>query len=450
MINYPLPFNNHRTGINYFQDISHFRQSDLQTWLPILQSLDVSWVTLTSPLQYAIPEYFLEALKAKNIEPVILFHGNSNQFSTKQDLQLLLESYSKWGVNYISFFEQPNQKSTWPPSEWAQENLVDRFLDLYIPIANYAVNLGLFPIFPALQPGGDYWDLVFLQSSLRGLIKRKEIDLLNRLVFGAYAFPPTESLDWGCGGPSRWTGAKPYHTPADQQDHKGLYIFEWYSSIIKAELGEKRPIFVQRTGSLLDSPKGVPTEKISTARHTNNNLELYSKFYIFPGQEPILFAPEVMAACFWLLSASKGENEATQAWFQSNREYLPVVDAIRGWLGSKKIPSHLVAPTSPDEKSISIEPQSPDPSGTHYKAIQHYLLLPSYGWGVADWDLDSVMPFIHQEKPAIGFSPMEAKHAKIVTVFEPKKGYWDKQISDFCKAGCQVQRLSVDGTIIAQ
>jgi hypothetical protein len=69
---------------------------------------------------------------------------------------------------------------------------------------------------------------------------------------------------------------------------------------------------------------------------------------------------------------------------------------------------------------------------------------------VAEWDLDSVMPFIHQEKPAIGFSPNEAKHAKIVTVFEPKKGYWDLQISDFCKVGCQVQRLSVDGTIIAQ
>jgi hypothetical protein len=279
MIKYPLPTNNHRTGINYFQDISHYRQSDLKTWLPILNSLEVSWITLASSINYAIPEFFLEALQSNNIEPIVLFHGKSNQFSNLSDLHLLLESYSKWGVNYLSFFNQPNQRETWSPSEWVQDNLVDRFLDLFVPIAKHAVHLGMYPIFPALNPGGDYWDLVFLQSSIRGLMKRKEIDLLNRMIFGAYAIPPAESLGWGCGGPSRWTGAKPYSTPADQQDHKGLYIFEWYSSVIKGELGENRPILLLRTGSLLATPLGALTEKVSTAQHTKNNLELYSRFY---------------------------------------------------------------------------------------------------------------------------------------------------------------------------
>ena len=146
MINYPLQTNNHRTGINYFQDISHYRQSDLQTWLPILQSLNVSWITLASSVNYAIPEFFLEALRSKNIEPVVLFNGKSNHYSTLSDLQLLLESYSKWGVNYLSFFDQPNQRGSWSPSEWAQENLVDRFLDLFTPIAKNAIRLGMFPI----------------------------------------------------------------------------------------------------------------------------------------------------------------------------------------------------------------------------------------------------------------------------------------------------------------
>ncbi len=449
MINYPLPTNNHRTGINYFQDISHYRQSDLQTWLPILQSLNVSWITLASSVNYAIPEFFLEALRFKNIEPVVLFNGKSNHYSTLSDLQLLLESYSKWGVNYLSFFDQPNQRGSWSPSEWAQENLVDRFLDLFTPIAKNAIRLGMFPIFPPLKPGGDYWDLVFLQSSIRGLMKRKEFDLLNRMVFGAHAIPPAASLDWGCGGPSRWTGAKPYSTPADQQDHKGLYIFEWYTSVIKGELGETRPILLLRTGSQLATPTGYLTEKVSTAQHTKNNLELYSRFYTFPGQETDLFAPEVLAACFWLLSASKGVPEENQAWFQSNREYLPIVDAIRGWLGAKKIPGLPVVSTSPEEPPITSKSQEKDPLGASNKTIHHYLLLPNYGWGVAEWDLDSVRPFIQQEKPAIGFSPSEAKHAKIVTVFEPKKGYWDKHISDLCLAGCDVQRLCVDGTIIA-
>ena len=50
------------------------------------------------------------------------------------------------------------------------------------------------------------------------------------------------------------------------------------------------------------------------------------------------------------------------------------------------------------------------------RPISHYLLLPTFERGVADWHLDAIRPFINKYQPTIGFSPVEASHAKKVTV----------------------------------
>jgi hypothetical protein len=450
MISCPLPKQNHRVGIHYFPDHTHYRQNDLKKWLPILLSLNISWITIYSSQNCAIPEFFLEALSTNGIEPIIQFQGISPQFSVHPDIELLLNSYARWGIHYISFFEQPNQKSSWTPSEWAQENLVDRFLDSFINLAKYCMNLDLCPIFPPFQPGGDYWDLVFLQSALRSLVKRKETDLLDKLIYSAYAFAPLHQPNWGQGGPSRWTGARPYYTPPDQQDHLGVYIYEWYSAIIKGELGETRPILLLRTGSLLESKNRSISKKTSTVNHTQNNLELFQKFYQSPNHAEVLFAPEVLSACFWLLSTSPGDPSEDQGWFKSDHDYLPVVDAIRGWLASRQDVQGKMATEYPSEPRNFPASENPIPEETHQKVIQHYLLLPMYSWGIADWDLDSVRPFILQEHPAVGFSFDEARLARKVTVFEPKPGYCESLMDQLNQFGCKVQLLKVDGTVIAQ
>ena len=47
-----------------------------------------------------------------------------------------------------------------------QQDLVERFIDRFLPLAALVVHLGMIPLFPPLQPGGDYWDLTFLKQAL--------------------------------------------------------------------------------------------------------------------------------------------------------------------------------------------------------------------------------------------------------------------------------------------
>ena len=59
-INYRTPVR--RIGFHYFPDTQHYRQSDLQTWLPLLHELGAGWLTLQAPDNRAIPEAFIRGL----------------------------------------------------------------------------------------------------------------------------------------------------------------------------------------------------------------------------------------------------------------------------------------------------------------------------------------------------------------------------------------------------
>ena len=60
----------------------------------------------------------------------------------------------------------------WTSESWAQSGLTERFLDSLLPIAEAAVAVGLAPLFPPLEPGGDYWDTTFLRGALDGIKRR--------------------------------------------------------------------------------------------------------------------------------------------------------------------------------------------------------------------------------------------------------------------------------------
>jgi hypothetical protein len=95
----------------------------------------------------------------------------------------------------------------------------------------------------------------------------------------------------------------------------------------------------------------------------------------------------------------------------------------------------------PPEVSKSLE------TGNH--PINHYLLLPSYEWGVADWHLDVIRPFVKKYKPTIGFSLEEAHLASKVTVIGNKQSFSEEQLESLSASGSQVDRISGDGTSIA-
>ena len=70
---HPFPARKSRIGFHYFPDTLHYRESDLQAWLPELADMGVSWLVLKSDIDRAIPEAFIRGLLLKGIEPVIQF-----------------------------------------------------------------------------------------------------------------------------------------------------------------------------------------------------------------------------------------------------------------------------------------------------------------------------------------------------------------------------------------
>ncbi len=219
---FPTPPNNNRIGFHHFPDYSHFREDDLRLWLPRLHSLGAKWLTLVAPLNRAIPELFLNGLLSEGIEPILHFQFSLDSPPHAQDIQLLLSAYYRWGVHYVIYFDRPNNRCAWSTKAWMQDDLVERFLDRFLPLAKIASEAGLKVVFPPLAPGGDYWDTTFLRAALQAIEHRGNYRLLENLVLSAYAYAGDRSLDWGHGGPERWPATRPNITPPGSQDQCGF------------------------------------------------------------------------------------------------------------------------------------------------------------------------------------------------------------------------------------
>ena len=239
-----------RIGFRYFPDTIHYRESDLQTWLPELQSLGAHWLVLEAPSDRAIPETFLRGLIKAGIQPVLQMRLPLN--GQVGDLTTLFQVYASWGVEFLCPFDRPNTQEAWGNGGWVQQKLVSRFLDAFIPLAEKIYQAGMQPVFPALEPGGNFWDTVFLRSALQGIKDRGHTRLLNDLVLGAYAWPGNLPLDWGAGGSDAWPDVHPYDTPEGHQDHLGFRIFDWYGQIAEKVTGRIPRILILGTGAHVD------------------------------------------------------------------------------------------------------------------------------------------------------------------------------------------------------
>ena len=73
MPNFPTPPQNNRIGFHYYPDYNHYRDKDLHKWLPELDALGATWLTLLAPGGRAIPENFIRGLISQGIEPILHF-----------------------------------------------------------------------------------------------------------------------------------------------------------------------------------------------------------------------------------------------------------------------------------------------------------------------------------------------------------------------------------------
>lgn len=410
-----------KIGFHYFPDLLHYRQTDLDTWLPVLTGMQAGWLVLQAPPDRAIPENFLLGLLEAGIEPVLHFKLPPDQLPPEADLAFLYHLYAKWGLRHITLFDKPNLRSTWQSTNWAQTDLVERFLDIYLPQAENCLNAGLTPVFPPLEPGGDYWDTAFLQAAIQGIQRRGYKELLAKLVIGAVARAGERSLNWGAGGPERWPSTRPYFTPANEEDHRGFRIFDWYNTHVQSILIVERPLFLFEVGA-------APAEDPNFKKHTQINLDIARLIEAedLPGLEPI--PHNVAGAAFLLFPGPRPAPPVSQAWYTPQGEPLPILSAFR----------------DRDQES-----GSGACAETHSTPIEHYLLLPSFDGHISDLHLEIIRPFIKKYQPTMGFSLREALQARRVTVIGGIGAYPQEQINQLREAGCIVHQIEDHGIDIA-
>jgi len=457
-----------RLGFHYFPDTTHYRAQDLESWLPELKKMGASWLTLLAPAERAIPEAFIRGLLENDIQPILHFQLSPNGKNNPETLRTLFKSYARWGVNRVALFDRPNSRSQWRPSDWTQENLVERFLDQFIPLAELSIQEGLDPLFPPLEPGGDYWDLSFIRGAFRGLKRRGRSRLLERLGLGIYAWIGKRPLSWGLGGPEIWTGVMPYRMTENSQDQKGFRIFDWYLDIVKQELGSSLPTFLLRVGALpedfLDS-QGSPDLNM----HAEVNLAVAKLVLDLTDkvQASEAISDEVLACCFWLLASDDQSSYNRQAWISADGNKLPVVQSFYRLSAQRYVIPPSVAQTiqvakktilkdvvtSSLEKKNSewdevIQP-STEIQKTSEKPLSHYVLLPLYAWGAGEWDLELIQPLLDHNHPTVGFSLTEARLASRVTVIGGEGAISPGAIDMLRNSGCIVERIQEDGTLVA-
>ncbi len=426
-----------RYGFYYFPDTLHYRESDTHTWISELNELGASWLTLCAPLDRTIPETFLQRIIQARIEPILHFRFPTLDPIHPDELNIIFNAYSHWGVKYVSLFDRPNLRTNWAPADWAKNNLVERFLDIFTPLAQNACENGLIPVFPPLEPGGDYWDTAFLFSALQSLQRRGLTDLLDHLVISAYAWPGNRSLEWGTGGPERWPNTRPYLTPQDSEDQLGFRIFDWYLAITNAAIGRQCPIILMAAGSRIGDQPDPRSPSIDVYAHTWQNIRIVQ---MMSGRsldsDPV--PAEVLCCNFWLLSTAPGDKNNDSAWYKADRSQLPIVQQLKEWVVNRETDPSASTKTIPIPKYYNNDQQ-----------ILHYLLLPNPEWGATDYHLEAIQPFIKKYRPTIGFSPVEASHAKKVTVIGGPSNVPDSIIDGLLAAGCIVEQISGDGMNIA-
>ena len=390
-----------RLGFHYYQDTLHYTDRDLRTWLPLLKNIGVGWLILRSETSRAIPESFLSALIKAGIQPFIQFNVSLADPPETNSLAGLVNAYTRWGVTYIQFYDRPNQRESWPVTNWTQQDLVDRFLDRFLPLAGLVVQAGGHPVFPALEPGGNFWDLAFLAAALQSMQRRKQNSVLDRLVLAAYGWTFNQSLDWGAGGPERWPETLPYQTPPGSQDQRGFHIYDWYRAISRSILDKPHPVFLLQAG-LPDHPKRLSPNQLDIEKLNHQTLEIYRRATTTRTDKSIdsdIHLPEDILGCsFYLLAAETSSPNEPFAWFNSQGALQPTAKQIsKDFVRSPQVDS---LPGALDENFLI--------KVTH--PIPHYLLLdPETQW-------DRFVPFIQQHHPTIGFSPDEALLAARVTL----------------------------------
>ena len=235
-----------KLGFHYYKDAGHFDDPSLDYWLPKLQAAGTSWLIIYAPDLAEIPENFINRLRNVRIEPVVVLNYSISEPPSLQLFRQRMAYYHSIGIHMVQFFNRPNMRQFWNAEDWVKPGLVTRFIRRYADYAAACIQEKVIPLFPLLEPGGDYWDLAFLRSSIKQIRKEYSEVLLSNLVFSASGCLYQHPLSWNEAGPAGYPPSAPY--TEGTVDHRGFYLYQWYQEILKKEIGKNVPMLVMNAG----------------------------------------------------------------------------------------------------------------------------------------------------------------------------------------------------------
>ncbi len=416
-------------GFYYFPDEEHYRVKDFEAWRHEFSALGISWITLRGSFERAIPEHFTRGLQEMGITPLVHIPAKI-QAPDLAAIDSLMHTYARRGVEHVVVYDQPNDRSSWQQGLFERQELVDRFLDLWIPIADTMLRHGLRPIFPALKQGGVYWDTAFLDTALQQLNKRKKYDLTNALILAVYGHAFDRAANWGAGGAKKWPNTRPYRTPVGSEDHIGFRTFEWYQDIANANLNHAVPTVMIAGGAVEKRTDGQSAGTKSTGWHANCNIDIIKSLT----DESAALPSYLKNVNFWLLSANPNSKEHAEAWYRADNSVSPAATQLKQLaqqrkqrpLTEKSVGSYLANTAEPDRS----------------KPIFHYLMLPTFEWGPAKWHWDLVHDYVTEFQPTTGYSITDARLAQYVSIVGNEQGVSKEIELELKRCGCVVERIA--------
>jgi len=404
-------FISNKLGFHYFLDVEHFNAADSRFWANKLQEVNAKWLVIQNPKDRAIPEEFIRTFSEAGVDLIINFNEAVSSDINLPNLATLLNVYGKWGVRYAYLYEKPNLLSQWGDIKWNTEDVVKKHLDNFISFAQLCVENHIKPIFSPLFPGGDYWDLAFLEKSLEGLA-HTDPQIKKFLVLSAFGWDWGHSIEWGSGGKKKWPKTNPFNNKQNTQNQQSFRTYEWYLELSEKVFGKKLPIIILEAGVPNDcfmdnSADTAHADILFAITHLLDGKNVYDPYNHELLLSPI--PPEVIGCNFFILSAQSEKKYFPYRWF--TQDGVPLAPALS--LGLKN------AIPAPKTKNQSTQTNIPIEQ-FHFKYQRYILFSDSLKENMPSL-LEKLDPYIRNFKPHLGFSKVEAANAAYVLIITDNK-----------------------------
>ena len=392
-----------RIGFHYFPDTLHFTEPEIQRWIPILKRFQVNWLAVLSSTRRAIPEVFIQACCSEKINLFIDFALTPAESNIFPEIEPLIRAYGKWGGKYILLDHAPNMRVSWGTSGWGDPNLIAGYCERFMKFAEIALENGIHPVFPPLQPGGDYWDLAFLKNCMVYLAGNASGSIINNLTFCAYGWDFGKSLDWGAGGPSSWPRAKAYHLDGQSENQLGFRAYEWHSATIESVFSRKFPFHLLQIGHPGILNNSVSVHWMPDFSKQDTVIRLLNRENVYDPQKPDYLLnhihEEVLSGFFHLL-ASDNPTDLDSQWFSAQGEALAPAQAYAV--------RHKAVSQPSGEKSAS------PPSQKLEFQYKRYILLSEDLRTEAPDILAEMQPYLDRYNPIVGYSIHKAAQSAMI------------------------------------